>query len=193
MNYRSEHGSAGSQICLIIAVGLLCAAASGGDRFNRPGKGRPAGQAQKPGAAPASQPVPAESAKKLPEGEDPARVVLPEDLARLIGAQSQPLILHVGMPLLYRTSHIPGSKYSGQGSTPEGIKELKQTVAEVSKDREIVLYCGCCPWQNCPNIRPALKALVELGFTKVKELYIPNRFPQDWVDMGYPAVKGDRQ
>ena len=36
----------------------------------------------------------------------------------------------------------------------------------------IVLYCGCCPWNHCPNVGPAFKQLRDLGFTNVKVLYM---------------------
>ena len=74
--------------------------------------------------------------------------------------------------------------------TPSGIESLENTVASVPKDKQIVLYCGCCPWNRCPNVGPAYKRLHDLGFTNVKVLYIANNFGDDWVNKGYPAVKG---
>jgi hypothetical protein len=35
-----------------------------------------------------------------------------------------------------------------------------------------VIYCGCCPWTHCPNMKPADDALHAMGFTKVKSLSI---------------------
>ncbi len=63
-------------------------------------------------------------------------------------------------------------------------------MASLPKDKQIVLYCGCCPWNRCPNVGPAYKRLHDLGFTNVKVLYIANNFGDDWVNKGYPAVKG---
>jgi thiosulfate/3-mercaptopyruvate sulfurtransferase len=55
----------------------------------------------------------------------------------------------------------------------------------------IVLYCGCCPWDHCPNVKPADDTLHAMGFTNVKVLYISNNFGTNWVDKGYPVAKGE--
>jgi len=62
-------------------------------------------------------------------------------------------------------------------------------VAGQAKDREILLYCGCCPWEKCPNIRPAFAALHEMGFSKVRVMVVPKDFKTDWDDKGYPTEK----
>jgi thiosulfate/3-mercaptopyruvate sulfurtransferase len=100
-----------------------------------------------------------------------------------------PLLIHVGFPVLYRASHIPGSVYAGPGSKEEGIADLKKAVAAQPRTREIVLYCGCCPFDKCPNIRPAFAALHEMGFTHVKAMVIPTNLKTDWIDKGYPTDK----
>jgi thiosulfate/3-mercaptopyruvate sulfurtransferase len=64
-------------------------------------------------------------------------------------------------------------------------------VAALPKDREIVVYCGCCPYDMCPNIKPALETLRQMGFTKVKALVMPKNFAADWVDQGYPVELGE--
>jgi len=53
-----------------------------------------------------------------------------------------------------------------------------------------VIYCGCCPWSHCPNVKSADDALRAMGFIHVKVLYISNNFGADWVDKGYPVGKG---
>ena len=100
-----------------------------------------------------------------------------------------PLVLHVGFNVLYRAAHIPGSEYAGPGSKAEGLELLKKAVAGQAKDREIVLYCGCCPWEKCPNIRPAFSALHEMGFTRVRVMVVPKDFKADWDDKGYPTER----
>jgi thiosulfate/3-mercaptopyruvate sulfurtransferase len=113
-------------------------------------------------------------------------VVQPEALAGRVG---QPLIVHVGFPVLYRGAHIKGSVYAGPGSKPAGIDELKRVLAKEPRGREIVLYCGCCPWDKCPNVRPSFTAVREMGFTKVRVLIIPENLAKDWVDKGYPTER----
>lgn len=102
---------------------------------------------------------------------------------------STPLLIHVGFPVLYRSAHIPGSVFAGPGSKAEGIADLKKAVAGLPRTREIVLYCGCCPFDKCPNIRPALAALREMGFTHVKAMELPTNLKTDWIDKGYPTDK----
>src|SRR6266446_3960150 len=77
--------------------------------------------------------------------------------------------------------------FAGPGSKPEGLELLKTAVAKLSKDREIVLYCGCCPWDRCPNMTPAIHMLKEMGFTRVKAMHVPENFKKDWIDQGYPV------
>ena len=54
-----------------------------------------------------------------------------------------------------------------------------------------MIYCGCCPWSHCPNVKPADDALRAMGFTNVKVLYIADNFGADWVNKGYPVAKGE--
>ncbi len=119
----------------------------------------------------------------------------PKDLvAAIASTQDRPLILHVGFPVLFRGAHIPGSIYAGEGSkftAPTGDSaRLTAALAGVAHNREIVIYCGCCPWQNCPNVRPAFSAIKTLGYSRVKVLTIPNNLHTDWVEKGYPVEKG---
>jgi hypothetical protein len=100
-----------------------------------------------------------------------------------------PLVIHVGFPVLYRASHITGSKFAGPGSKSEGIDDLKKAVAGQPRIREIILYCGCCPWDKCPNIRPAFAALQDLGFMNVKVMMVPTDLKTDWIDKGYPTER----
>ncbi|MHB9010835.1 MAG: rhodanese-like domain-containing protein [Ignavibacteriaceae bacterium] len=102
---------------------------------------------------------------------------------------TKPLVLQVGFSFLYSQGHITGAKYAGAASSKEGIGMIKNAVKSVPKNKEIVIYCGCCPWSDCPNIRPAYKTLVDLGYTNVKALYLPNDFSQDWKEKGYPVTK----
>lgn len=115
----------------------------------------------------------------------------PKDLAAQLRANSaKPAVLHVGFAVLYRGKHIPASVYAGPGSKPEGLDALKQAVTSFPRDREIVMYCGCCPFDRCPNIRPAVALLKQMGFQKVKVLDLPTNFAADWIDHGYPVEAG---
>ena len=112
-------------------------------------------------------------------------LIQPPDLAASLAAK--PAIFQVGPNVLYRSKHIPGATFAGPGSKAEGIALLKAAVEKLPRDREIVIYCGCCPWDKCPNIQPAFDSLKQMGFTRVKALYIAENFKANWVDKGYPV------
>jgi thiosulfate/3-mercaptopyruvate sulfurtransferase len=125
----------------------------------------------------------------LTAGTDPwtdTDLMQPEQASK--GLQTA-MFIHVGFPVLYRSVHITGSVFAGPGSKEEGIADLKKAVAGQPRSREIVLYCGCCPFDKCPNIRPAFAALHEMGFTHVKAMVIPTNLKTDWIDKGYPTEK----
>ena len=114
-------------------------------------------------------------------------LIQPVDLVPLLDSKTaRPAIFHIGPNVLYRSKHIPGAVYAGPGSTAAGLALLQQEAGKLPRDREIVLYCGCCPWDRCPNIDPAIEALKKMGFTKVKALHLPTGFKVDWIDKGYP-------
>ncbi len=120
------------------------------------------------------------------------RQINPEELVRLLQTgKEKPLILHVGPHTLFAQAHIPGSEYVGAASTEAGVSQLRKRVESLPRNKFIVLYCGCCPWNHCPNVKPADDALQGLGFTNVKVLYITGNFGTDWVDKGYPTAKGE--
>jgi len=99
-------------------------------------------------------------------------------------------ILYVGVHTLYVGAHIPGSVFHGPGSTDQGLADLKQYAATLAKDSNVVIYCGCCPLDRCPNLRPAFSTLKEMGFSHLRVLILPTSFAADWVDKGYPIEKG---
>jgi hypothetical protein len=113
-------------------------------------------------------------------------LVQPKELAGQL-SPSGPAIIHVGPNVLYRSRHIPGSIYAGPGNAAAGILILKATAGKLPRTREIAIYCGCCPWDRCPNIKPAIEALHDMGFAKVKALYLPTGFKVDWIDPGLPV------
>jgi thiosulfate/3-mercaptopyruvate sulfurtransferase len=117
-------------------------------------------------------------------------LIQPQALAaRLTGSAPKPKILYVGFPILYRGAHISGAELAGPASKPEGLELLKQTAAKLSRTEELIIYCGCCPWDHCPNVRPAFRLLHEMGFTRLKLVTIPTNMSTDWVTKGYPVER----
>jgi len=119
------------------------------------------------------------------------QLVHPAQLAATLADRKapQPLLLHVGFRRLFDEGAIPGSRFAGTGSRPDGIATLKQTVKAEPRDRAIVIYCGCCPWNHCPNMRPAFRTLKQMGFKNVRAMYIAKNLDDDWVAAGYPIGK----
>jgi len=77
--------------------------------------------------------------------------------------------------------------FAGTASDPDGLQKLREQINNLPKDKFVVLYCGCCPWNNCPNVKPAYEEMKNQGFTNLKLLYIPKSFTADWADKNYPV------
>ena len=122
-----------------------------------------------------------------------SELISPDELAKVLQSSGgeKPLMIQVGSHVLYSQAHIPSSEYIGPASSQDGLQRLRKRVESMPRNSFIVIYCGCCPWDHCPNVKPADDALHALGFTKVKVLYIANNFGTDWVDKRYPTAKGD--
>ncbi|HEV3418765.1 MAG TPA: hypothetical protein VG075_00550 [Candidatus Acidoferrum sp.] len=121
-----------------------------------------------------------------------AQTVQPADLAKELGnSKTAPTVVFVGFRRLYSAGHIKGAQYHGTAGSEEGLKELTAWAAGLPRSTNLVIYCGCCPLERCPNIRPAFKALERLGFTNLRVLLIPQDFATDWAGKGFPYDKGD--
>ena len=121
------------------------------------------------------------------------QTVQPAQFAKELQQENGPhaLPIYVGVRTLYNGAHIPGAVYYGPGSSEQGIGELKKYAATLPKNSDVVLYCGCCPLEKCPNLRPAFTALKDMGFARLRVLLLPTSFNVDWVEKGYPVQKGN--
>ena len=119
-------------------------------------------------------------------------LIQPGELAATLNdsKQEKPVVVFVGFDFLFRAAHIPGSLNFGPGSKASGIEGLKRWAGSINKNKAVVFYCGCCPWRQCPNVRPALTAGRQAGLKHVKVLYLEESLVRDWVDKGYPVEKG---
>jgi thiosulfate/3-mercaptopyruvate sulfurtransferase len=121
-----------------------------------------------------------------------AQTVQPADLAKELGdtqGAAKPTVVCVAPHVLYQGGHIPGALFHGPGSTAQGIDDLKKWAESVPRSENIVVYCGCCPLDHCPNLRPAFVALRDMGFTHLRALLILTNFYTDWVKPGYAYEK----
>jgi len=120
----------------------------------------------------------------------PSDLLQPAKLVDEMQSAHPPTIISVAFPVLYRNRRILHALTAGPGSKPEGIALLKETVAKLPKDADLVIYCGCCPMVRCPNIRPAYTTLKELGFQHIRVLNVATNMHDDWYAKNYPSEAG---
>jgi thiosulfate/3-mercaptopyruvate sulfurtransferase len=92
-----------------------------------------------------------------------------------------PVILNIGP-----VDQIKGAIRIGPTVSQDNLEALRKQLAKLPKDKEVVIYCGCCPFRRCPNVRPAFELLKEMKFTKARLLNLPTSLNEDWVNKGYP-------
>jgi len=97
---------------------------------------------------------------------------------------AKPPIYNIGF-----VGNIQGAKKLAAASKPEGLAQLKSELKQTPKNSTVVIYCGCCPFEHCPNVKPAFTMLQKLGYTNVKILNLPTSIKADWIDKGYPMAK----
>jgi len=116
----------------------------------------------------------------------PEHVMQPSELAQRLNdsTASLPVIISVGPGALN-----PHSINAGPAQEKENLKKLTKELKGLDRDKEVVVYCGCCPYEHCPNVRPAVALLQEMKFTHYKLLDLPHNMKTDWLDKGYPRVK----
>ena len=115
----------------------------------------------------------------------PKQLMEPAMLASDINANKDlPLIINVGP-----APTIPHSQDIGSTKEKEGQDLLVARLKNIPKDRKIVIYCGCCPFEHCPNVRPAINVLKQLNFTNYYLLNLPHNIKTDWIDKGFPVNK----
>lgn len=110
----------------------------------------------------------------------------PSDLAKTLNDPK------IGQPYIYSIgpgATIMSSINIGPAEDKENLKALKEQLSNLPKDAYIVIYCGCCPFVRCPNIRPAFSLLNEMKFTNQKLLSLQHNIKIDWIDKGYPVSK----
>ena len=87
-----------------------------------------------------------------PEPWKASQLMAPADLAAVLNNANakKPIVYSVGPGAL-----IKGSVDMGPAHEKENLDKLKAALGKLPKDADIVIYCGCCPFDRCPNIRPA--------------------------------------
>jgi thiosulfate/3-mercaptopyruvate sulfurtransferase len=107
----------------------------------------------------------------------------PAELAALIKEKKTvPIVFSVGPG-----ATIPHSTAIGMVRDEANLGKFKKELEGLPKDAKIVVYCGCCPYEHCPNVRPAMQALKDMKFTNYMLLDLPHNIKIDWIDKGYPS------
>lgn len=112
-----------------------------------------------------------------------ARLMEPELLAAILNdsTTAQPLIINMGP-----VNSIKGSIKIGPAKEKENLDELKKLLLNQDRKKTVVIYCGCCPFKDCLNIRPAFSLLKQMNFENGKLLDLPHNLKVDWINHDYP-------
>ncbi len=112
-------------------------------------------------------------------------LIQPAELASILANKKskKPVILNIGV-----VENIAGSKNIGAASKAENLNTLKENLKNLPKNSSLVIYCGCCPFDKCPNIRPAFNLMKSMGFVNGRLLNIPVNLKQNWINKGYPLL-----
>jgi len=120
-----------------------------------------------------------------PENWTSKQLIEPSELAQVLQeGKDLPVIISVGP-----AATIPNSIEIGMAKEKENLDTFKNKLTALPKDTKIVIYCGCCPFEHCPNVRPAIAVLKEMKFTNYKLLDLSHNIKADWIDKGYPVLK----
>jgi hypothetical protein len=120
-----------------------------------------------------------------PENWTSKQLMEPSALASILKNEKQiPVIFNIGPGAI-----IPNSIDIGPAKDSAKLDKLKKQLSGLAKETMVVVYCGCCPFERCPNVRPAIGALKEMNFTNYYLLNLPHNIKTDWIDKHYPVEK----
>lgn len=130
--------------------------------------------------------------KKSSDPWSSSQTLRPADLAGELAEKNgtPPVMVYVGFRTLFAGGHISGASFHGTASSEQGLGEMKRWADGLPRSTNLVIYCGCCPFEKCPNVRPAFRTLSGMGFKKLRVLILPTNLATDWVGKGYPLQTG---
>ena len=123
------------------------------------------------------------SCAQNPQNWTSDQLMEPPTLVQMLqNENSLPVIFNVGLGAV-----IPHSIDIGVTSKKENLEKFRKELSGLPKEAKIVIYCGCCPFEHCPNVRPAIDVLKEMKFTNYQLLNLPTNIRTDWINKGYPV------
>lgn len=99
-------------------------------------------------------------------------------------AKDAPVVFNVG-PM----DNIKSAVFVGRATSATFTDQLKRELNMVPKTTTVVVYCGCCSFSSCPNLKPAFDAVVALGYKNARVLDLPEGIKPDWVAKKYPMAE----
>jgi thiosulfate/3-mercaptopyruvate sulfurtransferase len=119
-----------------------------------------------------------------PENWTSKQLAEPSELAAAIKSDKHvPLIFCIGPGAV-----IPHSIDIGMVKDERNLTRFKEEISKLPKSTNILIYCGCCPFEHCPNVRPAIALLQSMQFTNYHLLNLPTNIKTDWIAKGYPVL-----
>jgi len=113
------------------------------------------------------------------------QLLQPSDLATTLKDNKEiPVIFSIGPGAV-----IPHSRDMGMIKEEENMQKFEHELETLPKDTSVIIYCGCCPYEHCPNVRPAIQLLKDMKFTNYKLLDLPHNIKIDWINKGYPTTQ----
>ncbi|MEO8765887.1 MAG: rhodanese-like domain-containing protein [Ginsengibacter sp.] len=120
-----------------------------------------------------------------PENWTSKDLIQPAGLAAILKTNKDlPVIFNIGPGAI-----IPGSVNIGMVKDEKNLAKFKEAISKIAKTAQIVIYCGCCPYDHCPNVRPAIALLQDMEFTNYHLLDLPHNIKTDWIAKGYPVTE----
>jgi hypothetical protein len=99
----------------------------------------------------------------------------------ILSKKNIPVILNVSA---YKHTPIKGSIHIGD-MLDHSYADLKLALGNTPKNKEIVIYCGCCSLDVCERVEKAFDLLYANGYTNVKVLNLVVGFDPDWKGKQY--------
>lgn len=120
-----------------------------------------------------------------PENWTSKELTEPSALAKILKEnRNVPVIFNVGPGAV-----IPKSIDIGMVNDKKNLAVFKEQLIKLPRSTNILIYCGCCPFEHCPDVRPAIALLQNMQFINYHLLNLPHNIKTDWIDKGYPTLK----
>ena len=123
------------------------------------------------------------SSAQNPENWTSKDLTAPSDLAATLKSNKNvPIMFSIGPGAI-----IPNSIDIGMVKDKKNMDKFRAQISKLPKTANILIYCGCCPYEHCPDVRPAIALLKNMKFTNYHLLDLPQNIKTDWIAKGYPT------